>query len=209
MNLQISTDVSPCSSAVLLQNKLPILRSVSICADTVADDVYFTVSYNPAVLPEARYEIGKLVKGKTVKTECSCGVYTEQNLLPDNKEGTVQLTLNIYAKNGLIHSQSNTCRWMPDNTWFGSEQSPQALAALIMPNEEVVHELLRKAGDILKSKGLNAEWRGVRRGKQRRHQQNARHLEYSGGHEDDAYPPAEQLAEYHTTRAFPPAIVAG
>ncbi len=160
MNLQISTDVSPCSSAVLLQNKLPILRSVSICADTVADDVYFTVSYKPAVLPEARYEIGKLVKGKTVKTECSCGVYTEQNLLTDNKKGTVQLTLNIYAKNGLIHSQSNTCRWMPDNTWFGSEQSPQALAALIMPNEEVVHELLRKAGDILKSKGLNAEWRG-------------------------------------------------
>lgn len=141
--LELSIFCGRYSSLAYLKNGRPILWSLTLKASQTLRDLRIRASASPDFVRPLEWEIARLEAGKPYELQGKCPAYDETRLLQLKDETAGKLLVQVFdGKGALLAQKEDSFIWLAHNAWAGGFEYPELLAALALPSDPAINEIL-------------------------------------------------------------------
>lgn len=146
------------SSLVYLRNSRPVLWNLELSANCDLHSIRIVVSHTPDFAQDIEWELGLLPAGKVYSRHGECPLFDESRLLALKEDVPGHLTVKVLAEDGReLARAEDDFKWLAFNRWAGGHEYPELLAALVLPGDPAVEQVM---ADTQKTAGLEGDWPG-------------------------------------------------
>lgn len=152
------------------QNAYPVIRELRIenLSETQIDDLTLTIESDPAFLKPKTWQIDRIEAGANLPLQFKDFELKGQFLIDLMESVRGALHLRIRRKGVLVAEHSQPIELLTANEWGGAGYMPELLAAFCTPNDPVVDQILRDAGNVLRRAGKSDVIDGYQSGSRQR-----------------------------------------
>ena len=154
------------SSLVYLRNGRSVIWDCIISSQAPLHGATLVIEYTPDYICTEKHNLGSILPGKPYHfVNHDVPHYDDARLLAleDEQPGKVKVTL-IGPDNSAIACKELDFTWLAHNAWAGGHEFPELLAALTIPEDPFVDELLDETRKRLARSGRPDAWEGYKVG---------------------------------------------
>jgi hypothetical protein len=154
--IKITIDHNPVVNYALYQNGLPIIRSITINNNSLADleDVQIRISASSAFCLEYIRPINIIPSASELVVRDINIVLDPTYLFSLTEKETALLKMDLYKDDILIRSESISITVLAFNEWHGYHFMPELLASFVIPNHPVINNIVARVAEFMQ------EWTG-------------------------------------------------
>ncbi|HOL93310.1 MAG TPA: hypothetical protein PLH79_03100, partial [bacterium] len=160
--LRIELDYQPKINYAFQQNDIPFLRAIRIinAPDEKLADLIVQVKGEPGLAAEWQTRIAEIPPGNTYTVSAIPLTFPPQYLLSITERVAGLLRVVVRQPERVLFEQTFPFEVFAYNEWCGLSSLPEILAALVLPNNPGVEELLVQTRDVLKQQTGDASLSG-------------------------------------------------
>ncbi|MBR5876106.1 MAG: DUF4011 domain-containing protein [Akkermansia sp.] len=146
------------SSLVYLRNSRPVLWDMELSAAQELRDIRIVVKHEPDFAEDTEWHVGVLPAGKVYHRHGECPQFDDARLSALQEDVPGRITVQVLAEDGTVLAQAgDDFKWLAYNRWAGGHEYPELLAALTLPYDPAVDNVLE---DVKKAAGAAEVWPG-------------------------------------------------
>jgi hypothetical protein len=171
MDVRIELLASVRINLALLQNRVPIIRSIRIYndGDSELQNLHLRIKSDPEQAVQGDIRISLIRPQESFISENPKLSHSWTFFKSINEGINGRITIEICDSNGsLIKELHHEVTFEPENVWLGQSVPIELLASHIMPNSISVQKILRRSSDILKEKTSSSALNGYQSKDKRR-----------------------------------------
>ncbi|MFB3788680.1 MAG: DUF3320 domain-containing protein [bacterium] len=160
--LCLELDYQPKINYAFQQNDIPFLRAIRIvnASEEKLSDLIVQVKGEPGLAAEWQTRIAEIPAGKTDSVSAIPMSFSPQYLLGITERVAGLLRVVVRQPERVLLEQTYPFEVFAYNEWCGLSSLPEILAALVLPNNPGVEEMLARTRDVLKQNTGDASLSG-------------------------------------------------
>lgn len=155
MSLQLEINSHPRMNLALLQNKVPLIKSIHLknIGDKPLEDLKLKITSDPEGALSLETNISSISVDEEYMLESLDIKYSRDFFNQVSEKIFGRLLFEVLDAEGeIISKEEIEIAIEPQNVWLGQEAPLELIASHVMPNSDAVQKIIRGAADILKEK---------------------------------------------------------